>query len=46
LDAVDKIQELMATGEYRDPISERAEIETGDSADSTTEAGDISFDDL
>ena len=28
LDAVDKIQELMATGEYRDPIAERAAQES------------------
>ena len=36
LDAVDKIQELMATGEYRDPIAERAaqESEAPSEADS------------
>lgn len=53
LDAVDKIQELMATGEYRDPIAERAaqESETPSEADSAEQDGasseeDIAFDDL
>ena len=53
LDAVDKIQELMATGEYRDPIAERAaqESEAPSAADSSTQEGakseeDIAFDDL
>lgn len=53
LDAVDKIQELMATGEYRDPIAERAAQESEDSSeeDSSTQDGsnseeDIAFDDL
>lgn len=53
LDAVDKIQELMATGEYRDPIAERAaqESETPTEADSSDQEGanneeDIAFDDL
>ena len=53
LDAVDKIQELMATGEYRDPIAERAAQESeapseADSAeqDSASSEEDIAFDDL
>ena len=53
LDAVDKIQELMATGEYRDPIAERAaqESEAPSEADSAAQDGanseeDIAFDDL
>ena len=53
LDAVDKIQELMATGEYRDPIAERAaqESEAPSEADSAEQDGanseeDIAFDDL
>lgn len=53
LDAVDKIQELMATGEYRDPIAERAarESEAPSEADSAEHDGasseeDIAFDDL
>ena len=53
LDAVDKIQELMATGEYRDPIAERAaqESEIPTEADSSDQEGanneeDIAFDDL
>ena len=53
LDAVDKIQELMATGEYRDPIAERAaqESEAPSEADSSDQDGanseeDIAFDDL
>ena len=53
LDAVDKIQELMATGEYRDPIAERAaqESEAPSEEDSSNPNGsnseeDIAFDDL
>ena len=53
LDAVDKIQELMATGEYRDPIAARAaqESEAPSEADSAEQDGasseeDIAFDDL
>ncbi|MGB1363256.1 MAG: DUF3276 family protein [Flavobacteriales bacterium] len=53
LDAVDKIQELMATGEYRDPIAERAaqESEAPSEADSSDQDNanseeDIAFDDL
>lgn len=53
LDAVDKIQELMATGEYRDPIAERAaqEIQAPSESDSAEQDGasseeDIAFDDL
>ena len=53
LDAVDKIQELMATGEYRDPIAERAaqESEAPSETDSADQDGanseeDIAFDDL
>ena len=53
LDAVDKIQELMATGEYRDPIAERAaqESEAPSAVDSSAQDGsnseeDIAFDDL
>ena len=53
LDAVDKIQELMATGEYRDPIAERAaqESESTSEVDSAEQDGanseeDIAFDDL
>ena len=53
LDAVDKIQELMATGEYRDPIAERAaqESEATSEVDSADQDGanseeDIAFDDL
>lgn len=53
LDAVDKIQELMATGEYRDPIAERAaqESEALSEVDSSAQDGsnseeDIAFDDL
>ncbi|MDC3397389.1 PUR family DNA/RNA-binding protein [Flavobacteriales bacterium] len=53
LDAVDKIQELMATGEYRDPIAERAaqeseapsEADSSDQDDANSEE-DIAFDDL
>lgn len=53
LDAVDKIQELMATGEYRDPIAERAaqESEAPSESDSSDQDNanseeDIAFDDL
>ena len=52
LDAVDKIKELMETGEFRDPIAERAaqesQLETnGESAEETTSSeDDIAFDDL
>ncbi len=53
VDAVQKIDELMATGNYRDPIAERkakAEAEPVAEKSSETErendADDISFDDL
>ena len=53
VDAVQKIEELMATGNYRDPIAERkakAEAEPVAEESSETEgentADDISFDDL
>ena len=53
VDAVQKIDELMATGNYRDPIAERkakAETEPVTEESSETEgenaADDISFDDL
>ena len=53
VDAVQKIDELMATGNYRDPIAERkakAEAEPVAEESSETEdenaADDISFDDL
>ena len=53
VDAVEKIQELMATGNYRDPIAERkAKEEAEPAAEESTEtdgestADDISFDDL
>lgn len=55
LDAVDKIQELMETGEFRDPIAEREakeaqEAEAGPQEEATAEASqgedDIAFDDL
>ena len=52
LDAVDKIKELMETGEFRDPIAERAAQESqpetnGESAEETTSSeDDIAFDDL
>ena len=41
LDAVDKIQELMETGEFRDPIAERAAQEPeGDSNESSEEVSE------
>ena len=50
---MDKIQELMATGEYRDPIAERAaqESEAPSEVDSSAQYSsnseeDIAFDDL
>lgn len=53
VDAVEKIEELMATGNYRDPIAERkakAEAEPvaeeSSEKESENEADDISFDDL
>ena len=55
LDAVDKIQELMETGEFRDPIAEREakeaqETEGAPQEEATAEASqgedDIAFDDL
>ena len=53
VDAVEKIQELMATGNYRDPIAGRkAKEEAEPVAEESTEtdgestADDISFDDL
>ena len=53
VDAVQKIEELMATGNYRDPIAERkAKAEAEPVADKSSEterendADDISFDDL
>ena len=52
LDAVDKIKELMETGEFRDPIAERAsqeqqENEASPEAESATSSDDdIAFDDL
>ena len=45
LDAVDKIQELMSSGEYRDPIAERAEIEESNES-KAKDSGDLEFDDL
>lgn len=45
LDAVDKIQELMSSGEYRDPIAERAEVE-GNGEAKSNDSGDLEFDDL
>ncbi|MFZ8835457.1 MAG: DUF3276 family protein [Flavobacteriales bacterium] len=49
VDAVEKIQELMSTGKYRDPIAER-EAKSQDSseapAEASTSSDDISFDDL
>ena len=52
LDAVDKIKELMETGEFRDPIAERAsqeqqENEASPEAESASSSDDgIAFDDL
>ena len=52
LDAVDKIKELMETGEFRDPIAERAsqeqqENEASLEAESASSSDDdIAFDDL
>ena len=55
MDAVDKIQELMETGEFRDPIAEREakeaqEAEAAPQEEATAEASqgedDIAFDDL
>tara|TARA_X000000950_G_scaffold151257_1_gene186288 strand:- start:10849 stop:11229 length:381 start_codon:yes stop_codon:yes gene_type:complete len=53
VDAVQKIDELMATGNYRDPIAERkakaeAESVAGESSEKESENAteDISFDDL
>ena len=52
LDAVDKIKELMETGDFRDPIAERAakeeqpEEKASSSEDSASSDDDIAFDDL
>lgn len=52
VDAVEKIQELMATGNYRDPIAERKAkeqeepMEASDDGNATDASDDISFDDL
>ena len=52
VDAVEKIQELMATGNYRDPIAERKAkeqeepIEATNDGNATDASDDISFDDL
>ena len=52
LDAVDKIKELMETGEFRDPIAERAaQDQASDAAEDSpqeeaTSEDDIAFDDL
>lgn len=52
LDAVDKIQELMETGEFRDPIAEReakeaeAPVEETAASDAPSNEDDIAFDDL
>ena len=52
LDAVDKIKELMETGEFRDPIAERAaQDQASDTAEEApqeeaTSEDDIAFDDL
>ena len=52
LDAVDKIKELMETGEFRDPIAERAaQDQASDAAEDApqeeaTNEDDIAFDDL
>ena len=52
VDAVEKIQELMATGNYRDPIAERKAkeqeepMEASNDGNATDASDDISFDDL
>ncbi len=52
LDAVDKIKELMETGEFRDPIAERAaqesqpETDGGSAEEPASSEDDIAFDDL
>lgn len=52
LDAVDKIKELMETGEFRDPIAERAAQDQASVAaedapqEEATSEDDIAFDDL
>ena len=52
LDAVDKIKELMETGEFRDPIAERAAQDQASGAaedapqEEATSEDDIAFDDL
>lgn len=52
VDAVEKIQELMATGNYRDPIAERKAkeqeepMEASGDGNATDASDDISFDDL
>ena len=51
IDATDKIKELMATGEYRDPIAERnsseesTEAKSEETSDASTE-DEVEFDDL
>ena len=51
IDATDKIKELMATGEYRDPIAERSaseeapEAKSEETSDASTE-DEVEFDDL
>jgi hypothetical protein len=52
VDAVEKIQELMATGNYRDPIAERKAkeqeepMEASNDGNAADASDDISFDDL
>jgi hypothetical protein len=50
VEAVDKIAELMDSGNYRDPIAERAAHVDEEGGESTNEAetseGEVSFDDL
>jgi len=52
VDAVEKIQELMATGKYRDPIAERKAkeqeepMEASNDENAADASDDISFDDL
>jgi hypothetical protein len=52
VDAVEKIQELMATGKYRDPIAERKAkeqeepMEASNDGNAADASDDISFDDL